>query len=161
MSQILLSLIFHVLIDWETECCMGQMPMSVTCNNHYASKCTYSGVESCQAWLEANSVFGKVGRPWRVILGGTGLNCLFWLYLNILMLCSLGKEEYIYIALIVLVWYSLICPCVQDTWKRASPNGRESSPCPASCGSSLSAMGATADPLKEADLTNDISDWCN
>lgn len=31
VSQILLSLIFHVLIDWETECYMGQMPMSVTC----------------------------------------------------------------------------------------------------------------------------------
>lgn len=77
MSQILLSLIFHVLIDWETECYMGQMPMSVTCNNHYAFKCTYSWVESCQAWLEANPVFGKVGRSSRVILGGAILNCLF------------------------------------------------------------------------------------
>lgn len=31
MSQILLSLIFHVLIGWEPECSVGQMPVSVTC----------------------------------------------------------------------------------------------------------------------------------
>lgn len=93
MSQIFLSLMFHVLIDWESECCLGQMPISVTCNNHYVFKCTYSLMQRCQAWLEANLMFGKVGRTARVILGGAIMNCLFWLCILIFLFLSVGEKK--------------------------------------------------------------------
>lgn len=94
MSQIFLSLLFHVLIDWKRDCYLGQMPVSVTCNNHYAFKCTYSLMQRCQAWLEANLMFGKLGRTARVILGGVIMNCLLLtLYFNLVSFCKRKKKR--------------------------------------------------------------------
>lgn len=72
---------------------MCQMPISVTCNNHYALKCTYSWMERSQAWLEARLLFGKVGRSPRVILGGVIMNCLSAFEYSSASFCGRGKQR--------------------------------------------------------------------